>query len=131
MKTLLTASIAVALLVPPLMVTSQVYDIEEGLSAVLALGASTGTAHAQAMFRGDAAHTGALFYEPGAPEIPAAAISIPDGDMLHRHLSKDGASARAALALGCAPLAAQRLLTQLQALFTAIRGCNQLLLIAR
>lgn len=51
-----------------------------------------------------AAHTGALFYEPGAPEIPAAAISIPDGDMLHRHLSKYGASARAALALGCAPL---------------------------
>lgn len=30
----------VALLVPPLMVTSQVYDIEEGLSAVLALGAA-------------------------------------------------------------------------------------------
>lgn len=51
-----------------------------------------------------AAHTGALFYEPGAPEIPAAALSIPDADMLHRWVSKPGRTARARLALDCEPL---------------------------
>ncbi len=50
-----------------------------------------------------AAHTGALFYEPGAPEVPAAALSTPDGDLLWRAL-KSGKEVVARLALGCRPL---------------------------
>jgi hypothetical protein len=50
-----------------------------------------------------AAHTGALFYQADAPQIPAAALAIPDADLLHRALA-GGAKARAILALGCAPL---------------------------
>lgn len=48
-------------------------------------------------------HTGALFYEPGVAQIPAAALAIPDADMLYRHLSA-GRSARVELTLGCKPL---------------------------
>jgi carboxypeptidase Q len=50
-----------------------------------------------------AAHTGALFYQPDAPQIPAAALSIPDAELLHRAIAA-GARVRAVLALGCAPL---------------------------
>lgn len=50
-----------------------------------------------------AAHTGALFYEPGAPEIPAAALSTPDGDMLYRAL-RAGKEVVSKLDLGCKPL---------------------------
>ncbi len=50
-----------------------------------------------------AAHTGALFYEPGVAQIPAAALSIPDADLLHRHLAS-GKPAHARLVLGCRPL---------------------------
>ncbi|HTJ80447.1 MAG TPA: M20/M25/M40 family metallo-hydrolase [Polyangiaceae bacterium] len=50
-----------------------------------------------------AAHTGALFYEPGVATIPAAALSIPDADLLHRHLAS-GKAAHTRLALGCRPL---------------------------
>lgn len=48
-------------------------------------------------------HTGALFYEPGVPMIPAAALAIPDADMLYRHLCA-GRSVRIELELGCKPL---------------------------
>lgn len=48
-------------------------------------------------------HTGALWYEPDAPAIPAAALAIPDADMLARALGA-GRPVRANLALGCAPL---------------------------
>lgn len=51
------------------------------------------------------AHTGALFYEPGGPEIPAAALAIPDAELLHRALA-GGARVRALLSLGCSPLPA-------------------------
>ncbi len=50
-----------------------------------------------------APHTGALFYQPGAPEIPAAALAIPDAELLHRMLA-GGASVRVSLSLGCEPL---------------------------
>ncbi len=50
-----------------------------------------------------APHTGALFYEPGAPEIPAAALSTPDGDMLFRAL-ESGRKVGAHLTLDCKPL---------------------------
>ncbi|APR81588.1 Aminopeptidase [Minicystis rosea] len=50
-----------------------------------------------------AAHTGALWYDPGAPPIPAAALSIPDADMLHRSIAA-GAKVRTVLSLGCSPL---------------------------
>jgi acetylornithine deacetylase/succinyl-diaminopimelate desuccinylase-like protein len=65
--------------------------------AIACLVRSIGTSSARA------AHTGALFYQPGAPQIPAAALSIPDAEMLHRALAA-GAKVRAALSLGCAPL---------------------------
>ena len=52
-----------------------------------------------------AAHTGALWYQAGAPEIPAAALSIPDADLLHRSLA-GGARVRTLLSLGCSPLPA-------------------------
>ncbi len=50
-----------------------------------------------------AAHTGALFYEPGAPTIPAAALATPDADMLARALSS-GKEVVSRLSLGCKPL---------------------------
>lgn len=50
-----------------------------------------------------AAHTGALYYAPGAPEIPAAALAIPDAEMLHRALAA-GTKVRTALSLGCSPM---------------------------
>src|SRR5262249_47293645 len=50
-----------------------------------------------------AAHTGALFYRQDAPQIPAAALAVPDAEMLHRALAS-GARVRAALSLGCAPM---------------------------
>jgi carboxypeptidase Q len=49
-----------------------------------------------------AAHTGALFYHDGVPQIPAAALSIPDADLLQRSIEA-GASVRALLSLGCSP----------------------------
>jgi hypothetical protein len=49
------------------------------------------------------AHTGALFYEPGVPEIPAAALSTPDGDLLARAL-RSGKEVAGELVLGCRPL---------------------------
>lgn len=50
-----------------------------------------------------APHTGALWYEAGAPVIPAAALSTPDGDRLHRLLAS-GREVHFALSLGCQPL---------------------------
>lgn len=45
------------------------------------------------------AHTGALKYEKGVPEIPAAALSIPDAEMVER-LVKSGKTVRLAMSLG-------------------------------
>jgi hypothetical protein len=50
-----------------------------------------------------AAHTGALFYQGDAPQIPAAALAIPDAEILHRAIAA-GAKARVALSLGCSPM---------------------------
>ncbi|MEP7119658.1 MAG: M20/M25/M40 family metallo-hydrolase [Byssovorax sp.] len=50
-----------------------------------------------------AAHTGALWYRAGAPQIPAAALAIPDAELLHRSLAA-GARVRTLLSLGCSPL---------------------------
>ncbi len=50
-----------------------------------------------------AAHTGALFYHDGVPQIPAAALAIPDADLLFRSIEA-GASVRALLSLGCSPM---------------------------
>ena len=49
------------------------------------------------------AHTGALHYQDDAPQIPAAALSPPDGDQLHR-LLEAGTPVRMAMELGCRPL---------------------------
>lgn len=45
------------------------------------------------------AHTGALKYEKGVPEIPAAALSIPDAEMVER-LVQSGKTVRLAMSLG-------------------------------
>ncbi len=50
-----------------------------------------------------AAHTGALWYRGDAPQIPAAALAIPDAEMLHRSLAA-GAKVRTVLSLGCSPM---------------------------
>jgi carboxypeptidase Q len=50
-----------------------------------------------------AAHTGAVWYRGDAPPIPAAALAIPDADLLHRSLAA-GARVRTVLSLGCSPL---------------------------
>jgi hypothetical protein len=50
-----------------------------------------------------AAHTGALWYENDTSAIPAAALSTPDGDRLHRALVA-GQPVHFALSLGCRPL---------------------------
>ena len=50
-----------------------------------------------------APHTGALFYEPDSPMIPAAALSTPDGDLLARALLA-GKEVVSTLKLGCKPL---------------------------
>ncbi|MFO0553982.1 MAG: M28 family peptidase [Polyangiaceae bacterium] len=50
-----------------------------------------------------AAHTGALFYEPGVTPIPAAALATPDADLLHRALASNK-PVHVDLALGCTPL---------------------------
>jgi Zn-dependent M28 family amino/carboxypeptidase len=44
-------------------------------------------------------HTGAMTYEPDAPKIPAAALAIPDAEMLERLLSQ-GKPVRLAMTLG-------------------------------
>ena len=48
-------------------------------------------------------HTGALRYAEGAPKIPAAALSIPDADHLHRLLAS-GAKVRVRFRLGARTL---------------------------
>jgi hypothetical protein len=50
-----------------------------------------------------AAHTGALYYQPGVAPIPAAALSIPDAELLHRAIAA-GNRVRTTLSLGCTPL---------------------------
>jgi hypothetical protein len=50
-----------------------------------------------------AAHTGALWYQAGAPQIPAAALAIPDAELLHRALA-EGKRVRTILSLGCSPM---------------------------
>ncbi len=49
-----------------------------------------------------AAHTGALWYEPGATPIPAAALAIPDAERLHRAIA--AGRTHVSLRLDCAPL---------------------------
>ncbi len=49
------------------------------------------------------AHTGALHYDGDVAKIPAAAVSPPDGDLLHRLLTK-GERVRVSMNLGCRPL---------------------------
>jgi hypothetical protein len=50
-----------------------------------------------------APHTGALFYEAGAPQIPAAALATPDADLLARAL-RAGREVSVRLDLDCEPL---------------------------
>ena len=49
-------------------------------------------------------HTGALNYAEGAPKIPAAALAVPDADLLHSYLSQ-GRRVRLRLTLGARTLA--------------------------
>jgi carboxypeptidase Q len=44
-------------------------------------------------------HTGDMRYEEGVPQIPAAALAIPDADLLHRYLA-EGKRVRVRLKLG-------------------------------
>jgi carboxypeptidase Q len=48
-------------------------------------------------------HTGAMRYEDNVPKIPAAALSIPDAEMLHRILARGG-SVRFHMSLGATML---------------------------
>jgi len=48
-------------------------------------------------------HTGAMQYEAGGPKIPAAALSLPDADLLHRLLAL-GQPVRVRFTLGCRSL---------------------------
>lgn len=59
---------------------------------------SAGTDHARV------AHTGALRYEDGVTRIPAAALSVPDAEMLHRIVQGGHGSVRFRLVLGCREL---------------------------
>lgn len=52
-------------------------------------------------------HTGALRYDADAPKIPAAALAIPDAELLHRTIARDGV-ARVRLELGCRDLGEAR-----------------------
>lgn len=45
-------------------------------------------------------HTGSTVFEPGAPQIPAAALATEDAELLHRQLAR-GAPVRVRLVLGC------------------------------
>jgi len=45
-------------------------------------------------------HTGAMRYEKGAPQVPAAALSIPDAELLTR-LGRRGVPVRVRFTLGC------------------------------
>lgn len=45
-------------------------------------------------------HTGAMRYDEGAPKIPAAALALPDADLLHRLLAT-GQPVRVRFTLGC------------------------------
>jgi hypothetical protein len=47
-------------------------------------------------------HTGAMRYEEGGPQIPAASVSVEDAELLHRLLA--GGPVRVALKLGCQTL---------------------------
>ncbi len=51
------------------------------------------------------AHSGVLHYDGDLGKIPAAALSPPDGDLLHR-LIAGGARVRLAIELGCRPMPA-------------------------
>lgn len=64
------------------------------LGAVGVVIRSIGTDHARLP------HTGAMKRDPGAPAIPAAALSIPDAELLHRLLTQHKA-VRLQLKLGC------------------------------
>jgi carboxypeptidase Q len=66
--------------------------------AVAALIRSIGTDHNRLP------HTGAMGYEKGVPEIPAAALSVPDAEMLERIVAS-GKPVRVALSLGAKMLA--------------------------
>jgi hypothetical protein len=72
----------------------------KGASAAAKLGAiavvirSIGTDHERLP------HTGGMKYEADAPKIPAAALSIPDADLVERFL-RDGEKVRIRLTLGC------------------------------
>lgn len=48
-------------------------------------------------------HTGALRYEDDLPKLPAAALAIPDAELLHRTIERTG-SARVRFSLGCRKL---------------------------
>ncbi|MEI8258384.1 MAG: M20/M25/M40 family metallo-hydrolase, partial [Deltaproteobacteria bacterium] len=48
-------------------------------------------------------HTGALHYQPNTAHIPAAALSVPDAELLNRTLAS-GADVSCELTLGCKPL---------------------------
>jgi hypothetical protein len=48
-------------------------------------------------------HTGSLRYEPGVPRIPAAALAVPDADLLHRLLA-GGKTVRVRFALSARTL---------------------------
>lgn len=72
----------------------------KGASAAARLGAiavvirSIGTDHERLP------HTGGMTYEPDAPKIPAAALSVPDAELVER-LLRGGAKVRIRLTLGC------------------------------
>ena len=48
-------------------------------------------------------HTGALHYDEGAPSIPAAAVSVEDGELLHRLLAAGPVRVELKLATACFP----------------------------
>ena len=74
-------------------------SIAAKLGAVACLVRSAGTDTSRG------AHAGSLWYTSDAPQIPAAALSVPDAELLHRLVSAAGSvPVRIALSLGCKSL---------------------------
>ena len=72
----------------------------KGASAAARLGAIAVVIRSIGTDRDRLPHTGGMTYETDAPKIPAAALAIPDAELLERML-RDGSRVRIRVTLGC------------------------------